>query len=443
MIKKATIVGSGLVGPLLSILLAKKYKMQVVMYERNPDIRKSLSYSGRSINLALSERGINALKQADLYNKDFKKILIPMYGRMIHNNDGSEVFQPYGNKKHHFINSVSRLEMNKLLLTKAEQTNKVSINFSMKCTNIDLTKNHLIINKLRIPFHGPVFGADGYKSSIAKKIAHKLDYNDIQHGYKELTIQPKNNEYRIDPNALHIWPRKNMMLIALPNNDKTFTCTLFMKKSGETSFEKLQSKRNIFNFFDENFTDTIDLIPNIEEQFIKNPLGNLISIDVKNWFYRDKACLIGDAAHAIVPFYGQGMNASFEDCSKICEIIDDNDDWESVFTMFDKKRKKDADAISELAFKNYDTMKKEVLDHNYIDKYKLGLELNKMFPNYFIPEYIMTSFTNIPYSIVKKRSKVQNMILDKILSYNKMPGEKKIETIIKKDLGKINYEENC
>ena len=182
MIKKATIVGSGLTGPLLSIFLAKKYNISVSMYERNSDIRKARSYSGRSINLALSERGINALKHAGVYDSNFRKSLIPMYGRMIHDNEGSQSFQPYGTKKNHFINSVSRSEINKILLTKAEGTKKVKINFLKKCTNIDFETNNLFINKQKKAYEGPVFGADGYRSSISKKIANKLIYKDIKHG---------------------------------------------------------------------------------------------------------------------------------------------------------------------------------------------------------------------------------------------------------------------
>ena len=443
MIKKATIVGSGLAGPLLSILLAKKYNIRVSMYERNTDIRKAASYSGRSINLALSERGINALKQAGVYDSNFKKSLIPMYGRMIHDNQGNQSFQAYGTKKNHFINSVSRSEINKILLTEAENTKKVSINFSKKCDDIDFNTNNLLINKQKIAYEGPVFGADGYRSSISKRIANKLIYKDIKHGYKELTIEPKNNDFCIDPNALHIWPRKDMMIIALPNNDKTFTCTLFMRKKGKNSFETLKNKKQIFDFFNKNFTDIIDLIPNIDKYVMNNPLGNLISLDVHNWSYKDKACLIGDSAHAIVPFYGQGMNASFEDCVKICNIIDKNKNWESIFTIFNKKRKVETDAISDLALKNYDTMKKDVLDKKYLKKYKLGFQLYDMFPNYFIPEYIMVSFTNTPYNIVRDRSNIQDKILDTILSYDKIPKREILESIIKENLSNLNNEKNC
>ena len=442
MIKKATIVGSGLAGPLLSIFLAKKYKINVTMYERNPDTRGTDSYSGRSINLALSERGINALKEAEVYNSDFEKILIPMHGRMIHDINGKQSFQAYGNKKTHFINSVSRSEINKILLDKAESTNRVLINFSSKCNDINLNENYLSINNQKKELSGPVFGADGYKSIIAKKVAHNLSHHDIEHCYKELTIEPKNNEFQIDPNALHIWPRRDMMLIALPNNDKTFTCTLFMKELGADSFETLKTKKEIFDFFDKNFPDIIDLIPNLDKYFLNNPTGKLISVNADNWFYKDKACIIGDAAHAIVPFYGQGMNASFEDCVKICEIINEQANWESIFTTFNNKRKKDADAISELALRNYHIMKNDVLEDKYIKKHSLGFKLYNMFPDYFIPEYIMVSFTNIPYNTIKKRAYIQDVILDKVLSYGEIPEKEILGEIIKSNLIKLNDEEN-
>jgi len=365
-----------------------------------------------------------------------------MYGRMIHDINGNQSLQPYGNKKNHFINSVSRKEINKLLLNKAESTNKVLINFTMKCTDIDFNASQLHFNKQKIDFDGPIFGADGYRSVIAKKIAHKLDYKDIKHAYKELTIQPKNNDFRIDPNALHIWPRKDMMLIALPNNDRTFTCTLFMKKFGKNSFETLQSKKEIFDFFDKNFTDIIALIPNLDKYFTNNPTGNLVSLDADNWFYKDKACIIGDAAHAIVPFYGQGMNASFEDCSEICKIIDNSNSWKSVFKIFNRQRKKDTDAISKLALQNYDVMKKKVLDEEYLKKNSLGFDLYTMFPDYFIPEYIMVSFTNTPYDVIAKRSYLQDIILNKILSYDKIPEKKILERLIKTKLIKLENEKN-
>ena len=440
--KNVTIVGSGLAGPLLGILLAQKYNIRSNMYERNQDFRKTNKYSGRSINLALSERGINALREARIYDSKFKKSLIPMFGRMIHDIDGKQSFQPYGNKKSHYINSVSRSEINRLLLDKAESTQKISIKFSSKCSGIDFSNNKIMINEKTQAFNGPVFGDDGYKSAIAQKISNHIKLTDISHSYKELTIQSKNNDFQLDPNSLHIWPRRNMMLIALPNNDKTFTCTLFMKTKGKNSFESFTDNDKIINFFEKNFIDIIDLIPNICQYISKNPLGKLITIDVDKWYYKDQACLIGDSAHAIVPFYGQGMNASLEDCVKLCKLIDGADNWGSVFYDFNQTRKLDADAISNLALKNYVTMRDSVLDKDHILKNELSLKLMDLYPNYFIPEYTMVSFTNIPYSIVQKRSEIQDKILNDIIKkkYSAYELQKEaVEKLIKSNLSRLDY----
>tara|TARA_Y100000768_G_scaffold145899_1_gene108837 strand:- start:3173 stop:4504 length:1332 start_codon:yes stop_codon:yes gene_type:complete len=440
--KNVTIIGSGLAGPLLGILLAQKYNIKSNMYERNQDFRKTNKYSGRSINLALSERGINALRQANIYDSKFKKSLIPMFGRMIHDIDGKQSFQSYGNKKTHYINSVSRSEINRLLLNRAENTKKISIKFSSKCSGIDFLNNKLTINEKQKDYSGPVFGADGYKSAIAQKISKNIKLIDISHSYKELTIESKNNDFQLDPNSLHIWPRRNMMLIALPNNDKTFTCTLFMKTRGKNSFESFTNKSNVINFFEKNFIDIIDLIPNLYEYIYNNPLGRLITIDVDKWYYKDQACLIGDSAHAIVPFYGQGMNASLEDCVKLCELIDGDNNWESVFYKFNQTRKFDSDAISHLALKNYVTMRDSVLEKNHILKNELSLKLMDLYPNHFIPEYTMVSFTNIPYSIVEKRSQIQDTILDKIINKNYSIDQLKneyVQKLIKSKLSKLNY----
>ncbi len=440
--KKVTIVGSGLAGPLLGVLLAQKYSITSTMYERNLDFRKTKKYSGRSINLALSKRGINALKEANVYDSKFKESLIPMYGRMIHDINGKQSFQAYGNKKSHFINSVSRSEINRVLLNKAESTKKISIKFSNKCSDIDFLNKKLTLNNEKRDFNGPVFGADGYRSAIARRITKNIKFTDISHSYKELTIKSKNNDFQLDPHALHIWPRRNMMIIALPNNDMTFTCTLFMKTNGKESFEDFNDKKNITTFFEKNFADIIDLIPNIEEYIANNPTGKLITIDVDKWYYKDQACLIGDSAHAIVPFYGQGMNASLEDCIKICELIDKYEDWETIFFNFNRSRKLDSDAISNLALKNYIIMRDSVLDKDHIMRNELSFKLMDIYPEYFIPEYTMVSFSNIPYSIVEERSIIQESILNRIIKENYGLDDLKnnfIKDLVTKKLSKLQY----
>ena len=447
MIDKVTIIGSGLTGPLLSIILAKKSNLEIDMFERSSDSRKSKSFSGRSINLALSRRGIEALKYSGVYNSDFENLLIPMYGRTIHAENGDVTFQPYGNKKHHYINSVSRSAINQLLIKDSEETGKVKINFDMKCDKVDLTNKQIYFDNKCFPLQSPVIGADGYKSVVSEDIARinntNLDYVNIEHSYKELTILPKNNDYQIEPNSLHIWPRRDMMMIALPNLDRSFTCTLFMKSSGENSFSKINSKKKLYKFFNNNFQDVIELIPNLDDNFFNNPTGQLLGLRVPKWNYENKALVIGDAAHATVPFYGQGMNASFEDCHIFGKLLNQQHDldWNEIFKEFYEIRKKDADSILELSLDNYKVMRNDVLDDIHLSKQKLSFILNKDYPDYFIPLYTMVSFTTIPYSIALERGKIQDVILEKIIddsnninNYNK----EKAAKLITKHLTKIN-----
>jgi len=440
--KDLTIIGSGLTGPLLSAILAKKSNLKINIFEREGDPRKLNQFSGRSINLALSKRGIQALKFAGVYDKKFESLLIPMHGRSIHSIHGDITFQPYGNKKKHFINSVSRLDINKTLMNFTEKMNNVNIHFEMECKKADLVNRKLYFDKKNININSPIIGADGYRSIISKNISeingNKLDYVDIEHSYKELTINSKNGEYQIDPNSLHIWPRRDMMMIALPNLDKSFTCTLFMKSNGKNSFEEIKNSQNLFQFFEKNFNDSIPLISNLETDFFKNPTGKLTGLRVPIWAYKDRGLVIGDAAHATVPFYGQGMNASFEDCRIFGETLQSENqyNWHEIFHEFYMNRKKDADAILDLSLDNYRVMRSDVLDKKHIQKQKLAFVLNNDFPDYFIPLYTMVSFTSIPYATVLERGKIQDIILNTLI--NKKYDKEKISKIIFKHLTKIS-----
>ena len=446
--KNINIIGSGLSGPLLATLIAQNSDVKINMFERSQDLRNSNNFSGRSINLALSKRGINALENAGLFDSNFKSELIPMFGRAIHDIHGKQSIQMYGNKKSHYINSVSRASMNKILLNAAEKTKKVTINFDMKCSELNLNKNKVIFNENKIfNFEGPIIGADGYRSKVSKAISEvknsKLNYVDIEHSYKELTIKSKNNEYQLDPDYLHIWPRRDLMIIALPNTDKSFTCTLFMKTKDDQSFESIKNKTDLLSFFETNFIDLIDLIDNFENDFFNNPTGKLVGLKVPDWFYNDKALVIGDAAHATVPFYGQGMNAAFEDCYILSKIINENKryDWYEIFDIFSKKRKIDADSILDLSLINYKVMRNDVLDEKFIKKQKLSFMLNEDFPNQFIPVYTMVSFTNIPYNTALIRSAIQDRILDNLLlKLNNLDDYNKhlCTDIINKELSIIN-----
>ena len=417
-----SIIGSGLTGPLLSTILAKQFNLKIDMFERSGDSRILNNFSGRSINLALSKRGINALKYAGVYNSDFESLLIPMYGRTIHLENGEITFQPYGNKSQHYINSVSRSAINQMLITHAEKTGNVKIHFNMKCDQIDLINNKMRFGEKILDIKSPVIGADGYKSVVSKNIAEvhndNLEYVNIEHSYKELTINSKKNEYQMEPNSLHIWPRRDMMMIALPNLDQSFTCTLFMKSVGENSFEEINDNKKLYAFFDEHFSDALDLISNIEHDFFNNPTGQLIGLRVPRWNYKKKALIIGDAAHATVPFYGQGMNASFEDCHIFGGLINQRKDfdWHEIFQEFYEIRKKDADSILDLSLDNYKVMRNDVLDDSHIKKQKLSFLLNNDFPEYFIPLYTMVSFTTIPYSIALKRGNIQDKILSELIN---------------------------
>ena len=446
---KLTIIGSGLTGPLLSTILAQKYNIKIQMFERSEDSRKLNSFSGRSINLALSKRGINALKYAGIYDKHFESLLIPMHGRSVHSLNGEVNFQPYSNKGGHCINSVSRLKINQLLMKHAEKSGAVNINFNMKCQRIDLINKKIYFDNKVIDIDSTIIGADGYKSVVTKNISEinnqELEYINIDHSYKELEIPSKNNEYQIDPNSLHIWPRRDMMMIALPNLDKSFTCTLFMKSNGANSFATIDNKEKVKIFFEKNFNDVLDIIPNLQDDYLNNPTGKLIGLKVPTWNYLDKALIIGDAAHATVPFYGQGMNASFEDCYVLAKLIKNNkSNWNDIFGEFQLKRKSDADAILDLSLDNYKVMRNDVLDETHIKKQKLSFLLNNDFPNHFIPLYTMVSFTTIPYSIAYKRGKIQDHILSKLLTpdlihieqYDKQYAEK----LILKYLTKIKYD---
>ena len=447
--QELNIIGSGLTGPLLATLLAKKHNCNINMYERSFDSRISNKFSGRSINLALSRRGIHALKMAGVYDENFESQLIPMYGRAIHDLNGEQSIQLYGNKKEHFINSVSRSTINQILIDAAEKTKKVKINFNMKCSKVKFDTQEMSFENKIIKTNAPIIGADGYKSVVSSAIVEcnnqKLDYVDVEHSYKELTIKSKNNEFQLEPNYLHIWPRRDLMIIALPNTDKSFTCTLFMKTSGENSFDSICNTSDLHEFFEENFNDLIPLIDDLDKVFFDNPTGKLVGLKVPKWCFEDKALIIGDAAHATVPFYGQGMNAAFEDCCILSDIInnENNLNWNEIFEKFSLKRKEDADAILALSLLNYKVMRNDVLDEKFISKQKLSFILNDRFPDQFIPVYTMVSFTRIPYSIALKRAKIQDSILDELLkdlksinNYDKI----KSEELINKHLSKINYE---
>jgi len=418
------LIGAGLTGPLLATYLAQQgYSVEI--FERRPDMRKESISAGRSINLALSARGNHALKEVGLYDK-IKPNTIPMKGRMIHDLNGNTHLQPYGQKENEVIFSVSRAQLNMDLMTLAEETGKVTIRFNHQLLSADLEQNKLLfqlsnsLEEIELSFNR-VIGCDGSASILRKSIVEKADIQYVKkplgHGYKELTIPPlKSGKFRIEPNALHIWPRGNHMLIALPNNDCSFTCTLFFPMTGATSFETVKTEKDILDLFQSQFHDAIKLIPNLVEDFQKNSTGDLASVYCKPWHLGDKALLIGDAAHAVVPFFGQGMNASFQDCSTLAKLMGQNkNDWKTIFNTFSSVQVENGHAIADMAIENYLEMRDHVNDTEYKKRRNVELKLERMFPGQFIPRYSMVSFHQIPYAEVYQRGGKQFKIIGDVL----------------------------
>jgi kynurenine 3-monooxygenase len=425
--KDITIAGAGLVGSLLSIYLAKRgHKVRVC--ERRQDMRKEAISAGRSINLALSDRGLHALEKVGLA-AEIKKISIPMHGRYIHNMDGSTAFQPYG-KEGQFINSVSRSTLNKKLMDFAEGLG-IEIFFDHKYLGFEKRPGKSLAvftqeGKVKRSIYETdlIFGADGAFS--ASRLHHQLghsrfDYHQyyINCGYKELTIPATSSgDFAMEVNALHIWPRKEYMLIALPNIDKTFTCTLFFPFEGPASFSQLNTKEKVEDFFERNFPDATPLMPQYTSDFFNNPSSSLVTIKCFPWVQEDKFALIGDAAHAIVPFFGQGMNCGFEDCRVLDELIEKHDDdWTTILKQYQALRKPDADAIADLAVNNFTEMSTRTADPKFLLQKKIEARLNEKYPGKWIPAYSQVTFNpQIRYSDALQNSIKQEAIMQEVMT---------------------------
>lgn len=422
--KNIAIVGAGLVGSLLSIYLAKR-GYSVSVYERRLDMRQHHIEGGRSINLALSNRGIRALEEAGLTDM-LKKNAIPMHGRMIHDEHGGQNLQPYG-KTGQYINSVSRGGLNMVLVTEAEKLG-VEFFFEHRCVSVDFKETKITVQQnetVRTKKYDVIIGADGAFSAVRgiMQLTDRFEYtqNYIDHGYKELRIPASNSgEYLMEPNALHIWPRESFMLIALPNPDKTFTCTLFLPFEGPVSFRELNSTEAIEQFFKKYFPDVLPLMPAYQEDFRDNATSSLVTIRCYPWA-KNKTLVIGDAAHSVVPFYGQGMNAGFEDCRILNELLDQHEDkWKKVLKEFQELRKPDTDAIADLALDNFVEMRDLVADPDFILQKKIEAHLHELYPDKWIPLYTMVTFRDdIRYSDALTLGKKQKMIMDEVL---KRPG---------------------
>jgi kynurenine 3-monooxygenase len=425
---KFVLIGSGLAGGLLAAYLGRR-GYEVDLYERRADPREGNIVGGRSINLAVSTRGIHALEQLGIADEVLRHA-IPMRGRMIHDRSGDLHFAPYDVDPKKCINSIGRAALNTTVIEAAQRYPSVRVHFNYRCTDVDLTEAvcHLETSSAEaavsaanaqpqiIKARGDaVIGVDGAFSAVRQSMEKKLkkfeyDESYLAHGYKELTIPPgPDGSWRMEKNALHIWPRRSFMMIALPNPDGSFTCTLFWEFEGPRSFATTKTDEDVRRFFDEEFPDAVPLMPTLLEDFKDNPTGSLVTIRCAPWFYRDKVCLIGDAAHAVVPFYGQGMNAAFEDCVVLDECLEKfPSDRERTFAEYFVRRKENADALADLAIGNFIEMRDKTASRTFRAKKKLDHLLEATLPGVYLPLYTMVTFTRIPYAEAARRAQRQD-----------------------------------
>ena len=414
------LVGAGLAGALLAVLLARR-GFKATLYERRPDPRECTAENGRSINLALAARGIRALERAGVMDR-IAPLLIPMRGRMVHDASGSASLQSYGQREHEVIYSVSRAALNRVLIEEAARYNNVDMHFDHACIAASPEQNTLRIKnrKTRTEFDvplAPTIATDGagsaVRSSLAKANQVTVREDWLDHDYKELTLPAApGGRHVLDANSLHIWPRGGFMLIALPNTDGSFTATLFLARTGPNSFEQLKDSVAVSEFFRREFPDAARLTPCLEREFAVHPQGQLGTVHVDPWHIGGSVLLLGDAAHAIVPFHGQGMNAAFEDCSALDSLLDRHNDWEPLFADLARTRGPDTRAIAQMALENYTEMRDMVLDSGFVRRKAMAMELERRFPDRFIPRYAMVMFhPEIPYAEAQRRGAVQARIL--------------------------------
>jgi kynurenine 3-monooxygenase len=420
-VAKFVLIGSGLAGGLLAAYLGRR-GYDVDLYERRADPREGNIVGGRSINLAISTRGIHALEQLGIADEALQHA-IPMRGRMIHpaGAGARTIFTPYDVDPKNCINSIGRAALNTTVIKAAQRYSNVRVHFNHKCTDVDLEAPtaHLETEDAKVTGHGDaVIGVDGAFSAVRQSMQMHIDnfqYDEsyLAHGYKELTIPPgRNGSWRMEKNALHIWPRKSFMMIALPNPDGSFTCTLFWEFEGPRSFATTKTDADVRRFFDEEFPDAVPLMPTLLEDFRQNPTGSLVTIRCAPWSYRDKVCLLGDAAHAVVPFYGQGMNAAFEDCVVLDECLGKfPNNRERAFAEYFSRRKENADALADLAIGNFIEMRDKTASKTFRAKKKLDHMLEAALPGIYLPLYTMVTFTRIPYAEAARRAQRQDRFL--------------------------------
>lgn len=422
--KNVAVVGAGLVGSLQAILMAQK-GYNVSVFERREDLRKAKLISGKSINLALSDRGWKALELAGIA-EDIRAISIPMYKRCMHALDGTLTYQPYG-KEDQAIYSVSRGGLNQKLMNLADDYPNIRYYFDHKCDDLDLSSNTLKFSNTRENTKEQhsfdrIFATDGAFSAVRMRMQKStiFDYSQkyLDHGYKELLI-PANEDgsHKLDKNCLHIWPRGEFMMIALANLDGSFTCTLFFPMKGETSFDTLKTREQVSDFFQKTFPDAIPLMPTLLDDYFSNPTSTLIMVRCTPWNYEDKVLLLGDAAHAIVPFYGQGMNCGFEDCTVFDEMYKAaGGNWDGLLDRFSEQRVPDGNAILDLALLNYVEMRDLTADPDFLLRKKIEAKFSDLYPEKWLPLYSQVTFSHTRYSEAIRNGEYQQRIMDRIMA---------------------------
>ena len=417
---KVVIAGGGLVGSLLSIIL-KKRGHEVHLFEKRSDIRKNTNDKGRSINLIVTSRGLNALQKTGLLEKTLA-LTVPVTGRMMHSMTGELTYQPYGRDKSECNYSISRAELNKFLITESSN-HDIPIHFEQDLTAVDFNNKTATFsnqNEIKKISYDILIGSDGAGSILRQQIHQqttgKNETQFLMNDYKELFMPLHDGKAALEKNALHIWPRGHHMLMALPNLDGSFTMTLYLPREGqETSFAAIKTADTAHEYFKKYFPDALKLMPNAITDFLNNPQGTLGTVKSSPWVYKDSVALIGDAAHAILPFFGQGMNCGFEDCTVLSSMLDlTKENWSEALSMYDQYQRPNANAIADMALENFYEMSDKVGDQNFLFRKKIESWIESKFPDKYRSRYGMITYTLIPYHLAFEAGKIQNEIISEI-----------------------------